>query len=358
MAKIAYVDHSYHKKTISTKFLPNILEYHGHKIDYFWDEKWEGGKSISIYDLINYDVIIMFQSYCDIHTHDYFTKIHPNVVYIPMLDQFGVWRGPINNTTEFWRQFQGVKVLNFSTAAHGLTIGQGLRSKLVHYYQEPVECRKEISGLHGFLWVRLQDAISWQLIKKLIGNSKFDSFHLHLAVDPNTTEAVLPSDEDIEEYNITISRWFENKKDLEEILDQCNVYFVPRMEEGIGQSFLEALSRGQCIVSPDHGTMNEYVQNGFTGLLYDWWNPQPLDFSNYQNICKNAYQSAQYGYQQWKKEEDSIVDYILIPNKDAYDGRYNYFFEFQRFQLCKFIDIPINIFRAFRDFVFMLRKEK
>ena len=71
------------------------------------------------------------------------------------------------------------------------------------------------------------------------------------------------------------------------------------MEEGIGQAFLEAMARGQCVVAADNGTMNEYVQHGVTGLLYNWRKPAAIDFNNVSTISKQAYNSCSVGYQNW-----------------------------------------------------------
>lgn len=326
MAKIAYVDHSYHKKTVSTKFIPEILESYGHDVEFFWDDSWQGGKSVSFYDLLDYDCVIMFQSFCDIKENEFFSKLHDNVVYIPMLDQFGVWRGPINNTHDFWKKFQGSKVVNFSMTSHGITVGSGIRSKLFKFYRQPIEDIQNVEdGLHGFFWIRLEDELSWEKVKKLIGKTKFNSFHLHIAKDPNSSDVRMPSEEDIKEYNITITTWFDSKEDFENILNKSNVYFTPRMEEGIGQSFLEAFARGQCVVAPNNGTMNEYIQDGFTGLLYDHEEIKPLDFSKVEYIRKNTYESCKQGYYNWLMSHYKLVNYILKNNSEAYNNRYDYF---------------------------------
>jgi len=327
MAKVAYVDHSYHKKTVSTKFIPEILKSYGHDVDFFWDESWQGGKSVDFYSLLSYDSIIMFQSFCDIKDGDFYSKLHDNVTYIPMLDQFGVWRGPINNTENFWKKFQGSKVVNFSMVSHGITIGAGIRSELFRFYREPLKKVSSTDGLNGFLWIRLEDEISWKKVKLLIGETKFNAFHIHIAKDPNSSEIQMPPEEDIKKYNITISTWFEDKEEFYSILDNANVYFVPRMEEGIGQSFLEAFSRGQCVVAPNNGTMNEYIQDGFTGLLYDYNNMKALDFSQVESIRKNTYESCKIGYYNWLMSHCKLVNYIMTKNYDAYYSRYNYFDE-------------------------------
>lgn len=325
--KIAYVDHSYHKKTVSTKFLSDLLAEDGHQVDFYWDESWQGGEAVRISELLNYDAIVMFQRFCDLEGGEFFSQIHPNIIYVPMLDQFGIWKGPLFNTESFWRMFQGCKVLNFSNAMHGLVVGSGIRSKCFRYYLKPSTSEKKTNGneLHGFMWIRRQEEVSWHVVRSLIGNTRFDSFHIHLSPDPGTKEIVLPDDDDVKRHNITFSEWFEDKKDFDAVLDNANVFFAPRMEEGIGQSFLEAFSRGQCVVAPDNGTMNEYIQNGFTGLLYDWENPQPLDFCGVEMICARARESNEFGYNEWLNSREKIIDFILMKNNTAYYDRFNYF---------------------------------
>lgn len=334
MATIAYVDHSYHKKTFSTRFIRDVLEAQGHQVDLFWDDAWQGGNEISFEQVMNYDVVIMFQSFCQLEEGKSFGKLHPNVVYIPMLDQFGVRTGAVQGLNQFWRKFEGCKVVNFSLIAHGLTVGAGIRSKLFRFYRQPEQKTMVTGGLHGFLWIRLQQCISWQVVKKLIGETHFDSFHLHLAKDPGSTEIELPSEEDIKKYNITVTTWFDSKSEFEEVLNKANVYFAPRLEEGIGQSFLEAFARGQCVVAPNHGTMNEYIQHGFTGLLYDDQSPQPLDFTQVEDICARTHQACRVGYEQWINSQTALVEYILMPNEEAYRGLGRWFVDKETTSKC------------------------
>jgi hypothetical protein len=322
MARIAYIDHSYHKKTLSTDFLPAILRKYGHVVDYYWDDSWIGGERVNWNHVSNYDVIIMFQSYCKID-NDYYRNLHPNTVFIPMLDQFGIWQGPLINLTGFWEPFQGSKVLNFSGALHAMTIGFGVRSFFLRYYQSARESRVDGSGgLKGFFWLRRETELPWALVRQLITNTEFESFHIHLATDPGTKSPTLPTAEDIKKFNITTSTWFDRKADFEAVLDNANVFFAPRVEEGIGQSFLEAFSRGQCVVAPNHGSMNEYIISGLNGLLYDLKSPVPLDFSSALILGENARKAAEYGRQHWENSEQKLLEFILTPSEELYFGKY------------------------------------
>jgi hypothetical protein len=325
MANIAFVDHYYHKKTRSTQFLPDILRCYGHIIDFFWDESWRGGDSMALDSLLNYDVIIMFQACCN-PRDQYYRLRHDNIIHIPMLDQFGTYQGAKHNYSAYWEVFQGCKIISFSSVIHGLATLFGLRSLHIRYYQPP-EREFDIpgnDGLHGFFWLRHAGQVTWPMVRELIGGSRFDSFHLHIALDPHSPTPVLPTEEEIARHNITTSTWFENKEDFHSILSRANIFFASRAEEGIGQSFLEAMARGQCVVSPDNGTMNEYIVHGLNGLLYSAKSLAPLDFSNALELGRNALRSVEAGHTRWREQEERLVDFILTPSSVLYKGYYRH----------------------------------
>ena len=324
MARIAYVDHSFHKKTQSTAFLVEVLRRHGHDVDVFWDEAWQGGSPLHWSELGSYDVVIMFQALCPVQSK-YYRDLHPNVIYIPMLDQFGLWAGPVLNLQDFWEQFQGSKILNFSIALHAMTITSGIASHLARYYQAPKSNSAHFDrGMHGFFWLRRELEVPWSVVRTLISDTRFDSFHIHLAVDPGTPAPKLPSAAEMIQHNVTTSVWYENKAELELVLHKANVFFAPRLGEGIGQSFLEAFSRGQCVVAPNNGTMNEYIITGLNGLLYDASNPTPLDFTSAAELGRRGKKAATIGRLAWNRGEKELVDFILKPSEIFYVGKYQH----------------------------------
>ena len=323
MARIAYVDHSYHAKTNSTKFLPEMLRRRGHTVDFFWDESWRGGKEIPFSQVVDYDVVIMFQSKCT-SPEPYFRKLHPNVIHIPMLDQFGICFGPKHHLGWYWESFQGCKVISFSSAGHAIVTGFGLRSFFVRYYQPPGSGVSPTNSPRVFFWIRHEEHISWPIVRTLLGDTRFDFVHLHIAPDPGSPELTLPSEEERKRYNIITSTWFADKQDFLNVLDSVNIFFAPRKAEGIGQSFLEAMSRGQCVVAPDHGTMNEYIIHGVNGLLYDPEYPQPLDFARFTLLGEAARQSVTAGYERWLAAEDCLEEFILTPSPEAYRNFYHH----------------------------------
>ncbi len=324
MARIAIVDHSYHRKTRSSEFFSLLLNDSGHQVDLFWDESWKGGETVKFDEVSGYDVIIMFQSVCETGSVN-FRSLHPNVIYIPMLDGFDLPRGPHWNLAQYWERFQGSKILSFSRALHGMAIGAGLFSLNLQFWPEPpskISVPKK--GLHGFFWLRRQDMVPWTTVRTLIGNTEFESFHLHFAPDPQAPKSIVPSSRELKKFGITMSKWFPSKDDFYKQLLKANVYFAPRDAEGIGQGFLEAMANGQCVVAPDQATMNEYIANGINGLLYDNKKPKPLDFSSANAIAKCARSSAVAGHSYWVTQSKILEQFIVVPSDELYRGKYRH----------------------------------
>ena len=58
-----------------------------------------------------------------------------------------------------------------------------------------------------------------------------------------------------------------NQNELREIYDRCGVFLFPSFFEGFGKAFLEAMSRGMCVVASDAGGMHDVIRTGVDGVL-------------------------------------------------------------------------------------------
>lgn len=299
-------------------FVPETLANHGHEVDIFWDEAWTGGEPILWEKVAASDVVIMFQSYCPTDGRT-LRSLHPNVIYIPMFDQFGIMRSSFRHLAEFWQPFEGSKVLSFSSSVHAWASGFGIASHLARFYPEvPAAHDGRVDGLHGFFWLRREMELGWNVVRTLIGSTPFQSFHVHVAGDPGFPPVQRPAVEELQAEKATVSTWFEDRRELDDVLRNANVYFAPRLTEGIGQSFLEAMGRGQCVVAADNPTMNEYIVHGVNGILYDPQDPSALDFSEVARLGEEARRGLMAGRKRWLETEEALVRFILTPSADLY----------------------------------------
>ncbi|MEH6446044.1 MAG: glycosyltransferase [Oceanospirillaceae bacterium] len=116
-----------------------------------------------------------------------------------------------------------------------------------------------------FLGVRKTDfEFPIELIKRLRGQGK--KCHIH-----NSIDSYLPTDHSIR----FDSQYFEDKNDLNKLLLNSEYFICPRPCEGIGLSYLHALSLGCIPIGVDGPGMQDYIQHGVTGFLF---NPKDKKF--------------------------------------------------------------------------------
>jgi glycosyltransferase involved in cell wall biosynthesis len=297
--KIVYIGHSYHNKTKSTEFLINYLKEF-YEVEIILDESWRGqGEEYPDLSFIdeNYLGVIFFQN---LPNNEILKNIkNDNIIFFPMYDGVG-------HDFDFWKSYFDLKIINFSTTLHKKLSNWGFESLGLQYFPKPsgfiAGKREEV-----FFWQRLT-RINIDLISKLFEKNKFN-IHIHKAVDPNQ-QFQQPNWDQEKKFEITYSDWFETRSEMWDLIKQKAIYIAPRELEGIGQSFLEAMAMGKAVVAVNNPTMNEYIENGKTGYLFDLKNPKEIDFSNIEDVQKNTYEYMKKGYEKWEKDKKKIIEFI------------------------------------------------
>ena len=307
--RIAYIGHAYHQKTRSTRFLIDLLQPHA-TIDLFFGEpgqmaNWSWAAE---FDETRYDVIIIFQIH---EAFDLLSGRHPNVVFMPMYD--GMFRG---GTDFYWKAaFNAAKCVCFSWALRQEVMRQGAVHASFQYYPDPTQYPvvEDFSTLRGFMWYRTR-TITPDHAFRLSHSAKFERFVVHYAPDPgheNEGDWTVPPHIG----RLDVTRWSADRNAYAASLRDANVFFAPRLIEGIGMSFLEAMASGLCVVAPDRPTMNEYISSGTNGLLYASDRGTPLDFSDARRIGARARESIERGHQRWLTGIPALLDFIVTPTK-------------------------------------------
>jgi hypothetical protein len=142
-----------------------------------------------------------------------------------------------------------------------------------------------------------------------------------LAPDINTLESSNPRGA-FSKTKITTSRWFENKNDLEKLMVSRNLYFAPRLSEGIGMGFLEAMADGMVVLAHDSSTHNEYISSWNNGVLYNMniQSPAHLDPDDMQRLGDAARQSIADGRPIWERQMSEITEWVKsTPLPDTQD---------------------------------------
>lgn len=296
--KLVYVGHSYHNKTMSTAFLIDYLKEF-FDVEVILDESWKGKPPLDLSFIDDsYLGVVFFQN---LPRWDILKNIkNDNLILFPMYDSV------VDMKFSSWIEYRNFKIINFSKTLHKKLSRWGFESTCVQYFPNPQEFS---SGNLGkvFFWQRISK-INFNVIVELFRGGKLD-MHIHKVVDPNQ-EFIKPSKEDEKKFNITYSDWFDTREEMWEMIKQMGVYIAPREFEGIGQSFLEAMAMGKAVVAVNNPTMNEYIEHGKTGYLFDLKNPKKIDLSNIEEVQKNTYDYMKAGYEKWESEKHRIIDFI------------------------------------------------
>jgi len=230
-----------------------------------------------------------------------------NIVLVPMYDDTPLDR-------EFWEQYRAFKVFCFSSTIEKRLIAYGLSAWGSQYFPDSTLWPQVdwSHGLRAFFWPRTRK-IDWKVVQRLIGDTAFEHIHIHWTPDVHGDVPSPISEAAKRSGSIEVSSWFRDAQDYRTALARSNVFFASRVAEGIGMSFLEAMAMGLCVVAPNAPTMNEYIQNGVNGLLYDPENPKPLDFSRAHELGKAARLSVQKGRDAWTASKKEIVSFLSEP---------------------------------------------
>ena len=277
-----FVGHGFHQRTNSSKFFIEYLESI-FDLKCYWLTPHEADTNYPREFIGFFDFAFFWQIMPDKRIIDYFSA--DRVVCIPMYDATGVYESDKFNP-ERWLPMKEYPFISFCRTFHHDLKNIGIQSFYLQYAPRTLPaltmCR-EYSERPKVLFLYRRPEISWDIVKRLLAPEDVESIHIHVMTDPKH-QFVAPSKADMNAYNITISTWFDDRSDYDALLDNHDIFIAPRLYEGIGMAFIDAMVRGLCVVAPDRPTMIEYIEHKVCGLLFDPALPTRLDISNWKEL--------------------------------------------------------------------------
>lgn len=295
------IDHSYHKKTGSSSFFFKILEQR-YKSEIIYDESWKKGNNLELnLEFIDdkYEAVIFFQS---ISTNMLKQVKCKNIIYVPMYD------GIKDLGLDYWYEYKDIKILSFSKTLYNYLKPYGFNVMHVQYFPTVANELEIVEQKKVFFWARINE-INWDIVKKILDKTNIESVHIHKAIDPEH-KFIMPSKEDEKTFNIKYSEWFKTKEDYLQCLKNNSIYIAPRLYEGIGFSFLEAMAMGKVVIGADNPMMNEYIHNGKNGFLFSINDINPVNIEEIKKMQLNAYTTIVEGRKRWEVSIPSMLDFI------------------------------------------------
>jgi len=333
MQRLLFIGFNYHLKTGSADFLIELIEQR-YEVTTCWVDLYSESPYFGFSDVVgDYDVLICWQVMpprAELSKH--FTFRH--ATFFPMQDGC-----PSRKRPEMWYPYRDFQIICFSSGLFRQLKSAGLSAHYIQYFPQPVPVENWGSSDSAFFWARREE-INCDLVQKLLSTAGLTRMHVHNSPDPGV-RFVPASNPDSIEYSYSV--WFEDKAELDSKILESAFYISPRKKEGIGMSFLEAMARGRCVVAPNNATMNEYIEHGKTGCLYNFKRPKSLNVREVGEIQRRAHRYITRGFALWQKRKVEIFDWIVAP------------VEIKRFRI--FLRMSVRFFRNPMKVVRVLKNE-
>jgi len=225
-----------------------------------------------------------------------------NIVWVPMWDgQKGLILSVLKSI--FYKAFN-LKVICFSKKCNDL-LSPFFNCKYYQYFPKPKK-QVNLDKPKLLVWERREN-LNYPFIKNnLINEDDFDLITIKQTIDIGNPSRI----KETKKIKL-IDKWL-TKEEYEKVLSKHNVFIAPRLKEGIGFSFLEALERGYLVIANNDSTMDEYIKDGETGLLFDYNKPISfkIDLKLIRKISKNTKNFVLKGHKQWQKEKKILLNWI------------------------------------------------
>ncbi len=304
MKKALFIGHQYHTKTKSSDFMIELLSRE-YDVTIFNFDPYQDNIETHFNPLAGtaFDVVILWQIAPDMAIIKRLINSE-NFIFFPMYD--ACYAAP----DKFWYGYRDVKIISFSQTLYKQLQEKGLSVDYIQYFPKPAAKFLPGDNTSIFFWQRVSE-INLQTIRRVLRNkSDLQKVHIHQAIDPGHK---VSANDGNSPYQIEYSTWYEQKEDMLKDINKSQMYMAPRIYEGIGMSFLEAMAMGRCVIAPDMPTMNEYIQNNQTGMLYNYEKLSALPAFNPEELGKNAYEYVKKGWQKWEQEKQNILAWIKAP---------------------------------------------
>lgn len=306
--RIALIDHSYRKKTSAIDFLKDLLRTEFEIIE-LYDDSWMNEKTITAAEInqVNAVAVLFFQILPPAQTLKQIDC--QNIIWFPMYD--AEYHKPMHAYLPY--TCLKIKIVAFSQRMYDRFRRMRFDVTFYKYQLKPKTQINKGGGLKIFFWARTKD-ITWNFLKHLLADTVVERIILRIQMDPGQS-FITPSKMDQQKYSMTIIDQWLPKSDYLSLVAASSLYIAPRKREGIGLSFIEALSLGVSVLAIDDATMNEYIADGKNGYLLNPFKPRKIDFERLKYMEMDVRAIATADYENWERTKNGIISDIMRPTK-------------------------------------------
>lgn len=295
--RIAFVGREIHARTRSDQFLVDLLSEVA-EVRVFRRESTSDAKIVAAINDFQPHQTLFHQLPPSISKHLLPLK-NKHFIWAPMWDGFKKLSLYKRIVFCFFR----VRFLCFSHRVFDYAKSVTKAALHVQYYPQPAFTTKPARNKPPytlFLWQRIPELGIDEVIR-IVGRENIAKIILKSDIDVTAPSSIqlqrMPEWVSEDEYNA--------------VFDQIDYYVAPRFQEGIGFSFLEALARGIPVIGHNDATMNEYIADGKTSLLFDGGCQLLSELVSPAQLQPALIEHIKQGHDQWRRVIPVLQSFVL-----------------------------------------------
>ncbi len=296
--RLLFLGFCFHQKTGSADFMVKLLSEHFEITVCLADLYTDNSYADLAEHAGEYDVLVCWQVMPPAHIIDAHLKYRHGVLF-PMADAC-----PTISKVEKWHPYRHFQIICFSKQLCSTLQRAGFCASHFQYFPPPGTFEDWGDPESAFFWFRRND-INGEMVAEMLEHLHVSKLDIVNEPDPGMTLRK-PSPQSPLELNC--HNWFDDKEGLTTKICESAIYVAPRSKEGIGMSFLEAMALGRCVIAPDSTTMNEYINHGVNGILYDPSKSAPISGHDIRKLQENAFESVLTGRKRWLDSCDDLIN--------------------------------------------------
>lgn len=286
--KLLFVDHECHRKTRSAEFFLEVIRKAFEVEEHYYSKCYHIGQEVKAMDG---DIAVIWEF--PISRRD-FLFIGKKNVFVPMYD---------NEWASYWQwkriAWSGMGIISFCDKVTEHARRCGVTNILNIRYFPSLDGLPQEQGdpKRVFLWERGE--VCRDIAEKLF----------------------LPEDGYV--FDVKGADEFLERDAYLARIAKCGIVIAPRLKEGIGMAFLEAMAMGKCVVAHDDATMNEYINDGENGILFNAKAPKPISGVTVLHVLENVGKSAAEMRAKWLEDAKKVVGFIFeqLPCRPSFVNR-------------------------------------
>lgn len=307
MKRILFIDHEMHRTTGSFRFLERLLRERYEVETYYYARHGHCHPPQKLVEAADWIVFLEFLPW------RYRMGVpRKKCLFVPMYDN--EW-GSRWQWTRIARS--RMHVLSFCERVTKHARACGVRNVLdVRYAPDPARfCEMRGDPRKLLLWER--GSVTFETVKALFAPEALDEVLVLRHPEEALAHTAISADDAARYHVRVVETGFLPEAEYKALLRGPGLVLAPRLKEGIGMAFLEAMAMGKVVIAHNDATMDEAIQEGVNGVLVDMRHPTRLDAETLRRLHAKGF-SMETQYARWQDDAQRLLAYLQAPERETF----------------------------------------